>query len=33
MDAERAAPWARAAGATGMAANALLVAFIAVETG
>jgi hypothetical protein len=33
MDVERAAPWARAAGATGMAANALLVAFFAVEMG
>ncbi|MGY1732604.1 hypothetical protein ACI798_13890 [Geodermatophilus sp. SYSU D01045] len=33
MDLRRAAPWARAAGVTGMAANALLVAFYAVEAG
>ena len=33
MDLRRAAPWARAAGATGMAANALLAAFYAVEVG
>jgi hypothetical protein len=33
MDMRRAAPWARAAGVTGVAANALLVAFYAVEVG
>jgi|SRR5687768_12302329 len=33
MDLRRAAPWARAAGVTGVAANALLVAFYAVEVG
>lgn len=33
MDVRRAAPWARAAGVTGMAANALLAAFYAVEVG
>jgi hypothetical protein len=33
MDVRQAAPWARAAGVTGMAANALLVAFYAVEVG
>jgi hypothetical protein len=33
MDVRKAAPWARAAGVTGMAANALLVAFYAVEVG
>ena len=33
MELGQAAPWARAAGATGMAANALLVAFYAVEVG
>ena len=33
MDVRQAAPWARAAGATGMAANALLVAFYAVDVG
>lgn len=33
MDLRRAAPWARAAGATGVLANALLVAFYTVEMG
>lgn len=33
MDLRRAAPWARAAGGTGHAANVLLVAFYAVELG
>jgi len=33
VDLRRAAPWARAAGFTGMAANGLLVAFYAVEVG
>ncbi|HET6392158.1 MAG TPA: hypothetical protein VFG13_05000 [Blastococcus sp.] len=33
MDVRQAAPWARAAGLTGLAANALLVAFYAVEAG
>jgi hypothetical protein len=33
MDMRRAAPWARAAGVTGVAANVLLVAFYAVEAG
>ncbi len=33
MDLRRAAPWARRAGATGHAANVLLVAFYAVEVG
>ena len=33
MDVRQAAPWARAAGITGLAANALLVAFYAVEIG
>ena len=33
MDLRRAAPWARAAGVTGHAANVLLVAFFAVEAG
>ncbi|SOD95594.1 hypothetical protein [Blastococcus haudaquaticus] len=33
MDLRQAAPWARAAGATGMAANALLVGFYALEAG
>ena len=33
MDLKRAAPWARAAGVTGHAANVLLVAFFAVEVG
>ena len=33
MDVRQAAPWARAAGITGLAANALLIAFFAVESG
>ena len=33
MDLRRAAPWARAAGVTGVAANVLLVPFYAVELG
>jgi hypothetical protein len=33
VDLRRAAPWARAAGVTGLAANALLVAFYALEAG